>query len=86
MAYTAHSSVATIHNALAFNHSAIPLPGMCWSWGWSVGTGEGATFGPDLPLAEAVVTVAVADLTRMEPPGRRCWWQCMRARMGGWLP
>ena len=26
MAYTAHSSVATIHNALAFNHSAIPLP------------------------------------------------------------
>ena len=26
MAYTAHSSVATIHNALASNHSAIPLP------------------------------------------------------------
>ena len=34
-------------------------------------TGEGATFGLDLPLAEAVVTVAVADLTRMEPP--LCW-------------
>ena len=34
-------------------------------------TGEGATFGPDLPLAEAVVTVAVADLTRMKPPV--CW-------------
>ena len=31
-------------------------------------TGEGATFSPDLPLAEAVVMVAVADLTRMEPP------------------
>ena len=26
VAYTAHSSVATIHNALVFNHSAIPLP------------------------------------------------------------
>ena len=26
MAYTAHTSVATIHNALAFNHSAILLP------------------------------------------------------------
>ena len=34
-------------------------------------TGEGAIFCPDLPLAEAVVTVAVADLTRMEPP--LCW-------------
>ena len=30
MAYTAHSSVATIHNALAFNHSAIPLPKKVW--------------------------------------------------------
>ena len=36
-----------------------------------MGSGEGATVGPDLPLAEAVVTVAVADLTRMEPPV--CW-------------
>ena len=26
MAYTAHTSVATIHSALAFNHSAILLP------------------------------------------------------------
>ena len=34
-------------------------------------TGEGAIFCPDRPLAEAVVTVAVADLTRMEPP--ICW-------------
>ena len=34
-------------------------------------TGEGAIFCPDLPLAEAVVTVAVAGLTRMEPP--LCW-------------
>ena len=53
--------------------------------------GEGTIFGPDLPLAEAVVTVAVADLIRMEPPvcwgflGSRCWWRCMRARMGGYL-
>ena len=31
-------------------------------------TGEGATFGPELPLAEAVVTVAVAGLTRLDPP------------------
>ena len=31
-------------------------------------TGESAIFGPELPLAGAVVTVAVADLTRMEPP------------------
>ena len=36
-----------------------------------MGTGEGATVGPDLPLAEAVVTIVVADLTRMEPPV--CW-------------
>ena len=36
-----------------------------------MGTGEGATVGPDLPLVEAVVTVEVADLTRMEPPV--CW-------------
>ena len=42
----------------------VAIVGMCWSWGWSVGTGEGATFGPELPLAEAVVTVA----DRMEPP------------------
>ena len=41
---------------------------MCWSWGWSVDTGEGATFGPELPLAEAVVTVAVAGLTHLDPP------------------
>ena len=34
-------------------------------------TGEGTTFGPGIPLAEALVTVAVADLTRMEPPV--CW-------------
>ena len=34
-------------------------------------TGEGAVFCPDLLLVEAVVTVAVADLTRMEPP--MCW-------------
>ena len=34
-------------------------------------TGKGAIFCPDLSLAEAVVTVAVADLTRMEPP--LCW-------------
>ena len=39
--------------------------------GWSVDTGKGATFGPDLPLAEAVVTVAVADLTRIKLPA--CW-------------
>ena len=44
---------------------------MCCSWGWSLDTGDGAIFGPDLPLAEAVVMVAVADLTRMEPP--LCW-------------
>ena len=42
----------------------VAIVGMCWSWGWSVDTGEGATFGPELPLAEAVVTVA----DRMEPP------------------
>ena len=36
-----------------------------------MGTGEGAIFWPELPLAEAVVTVAVADLTRMIPP--LCW-------------
>ena len=42
---------------------------MCWGWGWSVDTGEGATFGPGLPLVEAVVTVAAADLG--EPPV--CW-------------
>ena len=40
---------------------------MCWSWGWAVDTGEGATVGPELPLAEAVVTVAVAGLTRLDP-------------------
>ena len=50
----------------------VAIVGMCWSWGWSVDTGEGATFGPDLPLAEAVVMVAVADLTRMGPPA--CWF------------
>ena len=33
-----------------------------------MGTGEGATFGPELPLAEAVVMVAVADLMRLGPP------------------
>ena len=33
--------------------------------------GEDAIFGSDLPLSEAVVMVAVADLTRMEPP--LCW-------------
>ena len=49
----------------------VAIVGMCWSWGWSVDTGEGAIFCPDLPLAEAVVTIAVADLTRMEPPV--CW-------------
>ena len=32
-------------------------------------TGEGATFGPELPLVEAVVTVAAAD--PREPPV--CW-------------
>ena len=42
----------------------VAIVGMCWSWGWSVGTGKGATFGLELPLAEAVVTVA----DRMEPP------------------
>ena len=57
------------------------IVGMCWSWGWSVDTGEGATFGPELPLAEAVVTVAVVDLIRLDPPlgcgflGSRCWWR-----------
>ena len=30
-------------------------------------TSEGAIFGPELPLAEAVVTVAVVDLIRMDP-------------------
>ena len=64
---------------------------MCWSWGWSVDTGEGATFGPDLPSAEAVVTVAVADLSRVEPPV--CWgflWQSVLVAVyegsHGWLP
>ena len=42
----------------------VAIVGMCWSWGWSVDTGKGATFSPELPLAEAVVTVA----DRMEPP------------------
>ena len=46
----------------------VAIVGMCWSWGWSVDTGEGATFGPELPLAEAVVTVAVADRIRLDPP------------------
>ena len=46
----------------------VAIVGMCWSWGWSVDTGEGATFGPELPLAGAVVTVAMADLTRLDPP------------------
>ena len=46
----------------------VAIVGMCWSWGWSVDTGEGATFCPELPLAEAVVTVAVAGLTRLDPP------------------
>ena len=31
-------------------------------------TGEGATFGSELPLAEAVVMVAVADLLYLGPP------------------
>ena len=46
----------------------VAIVGMCWSWGWSVDTGEGATFGPELLLAEAVVTVAVADRIRLGPP------------------
>ena len=46
----------------------VAIVGMCWSWGWSVDTGKGATFSPELPLAEAVVTVAVAGLTRLDPP------------------
>ena len=33
-----------------------------------MGIREGATFGPELPLAEAVVTVAVADLMHLGPP------------------
>ena len=45
----------------------VAIVGMCWGWGWSVDTDEGATFGSDLPLAEAVVMVAVADLTRLDP-------------------
>ena len=31
MAYTAHLSVATIHNALAFNHSAILLKNLVYA-------------------------------------------------------
>ena len=46
----------------------VAIVGMCWSWGWSVDTGKGATFGPELPLAEVVVTVAVVDLIRLDPP------------------
>ena len=46
----------------------VDIVGMCWSWGWSEDTGEGAAFCPELPLAEAVVTVAVAGLTRLDPP------------------
>ena len=42
---------------------------MCWGWGWSVDTGEGATCGPGRPLVETVVTVAAVDLG--EPPV--CW-------------
>ena len=33
-----------------------------------MGTGGGATFGPELPLAEAVVMVVVVDLIRLGPP------------------
>ena len=46
----------------------VAIVGMCWSWGWSVDTGKGATFGPELPLAEAVVTVAVVDLICLGSP------------------
>ena len=47
----------------------VSIGGMCWSWGWSVGTGEGATSGLGRPLVEAVVMFAAAGLG--EPPG--CW-------------
>ena len=33
-----------------------------------MGTGEGATFGPELPLSEAVVMVVVVDLMRLGFP------------------
>ena len=46
----------------------VAIVGMCWSWGWSVDTGEGTIFGSELPLAEVVVTVAVANLPRVDPP------------------
>ena len=40
----------------------VSIGGMCWSWGWSVDTGEGATSGLGRPLVEAVVIFAAAGL------------------------
>ena len=47
----------------------VSIGGMRWSWGWSVGTGEGATSGLGRTLVEAVVIFAAAGLG--EPPV--CW-------------
>ena len=47
----------------------VSIGGMCWSWGWSVGTGEGATSGLGRALEGAVVIFAAAGLG--EPPV--CW-------------
>ena len=40
----------------------VSIGGMRWIWGWSVGTGEGATSGLGRMLVEAVVIFAVAGL------------------------
>ena len=47
----------------------VSIGGMRWIWGWSVGTGEGATSGLGRTLVEAVVIFAAAGLG--EPPV--CW-------------
>ena len=47
----------------------VSIGGMCWSWGWSVGTGGGATSGLGRALEGAVVSFAAAGLG--EPPA--CW-------------
>ena len=59
----------------------VSIGGMCWSWGWSVGTGEGATSGLGRTLGEAVVIFAAAGLESLrcvvDFMGSRRWWRRM---------
>ena len=40
----------------------VSIGGMCWSWGWSVDTGESVTSGLGRPVVGAVVIFAAAGL------------------------